>query len=180
MLDAAGTYPAKLNSGDSISPSGKWKVVSYDPLNSAGMGNWQASAIDKYLGFRIKNSGSWKYGWLKMSIASGAVSFTVSEWAINIQGDKPINAGQTVATGVGKISAGDDIRIVLHDKQLSFLNLENNTSYKAAITDIQGKVVYSGALLAQQNIDIATMAPGIYIAQLAADGFERYFKIQVQ
>lgn len=99
ILFDSNSFPAKLNAGDSISSSGIWMAGTYNPLSSGSSGNWQTNATDKYIGFRFKNSTTWYYGWLMMSVAPGAASFTVKEWAFNASGNQ-INAGQTNTTGI--------------------------------------------------------------------------------
>jgi hypothetical protein len=176
LHDATGTYPAKLKLGDSIVPTGQWKKVNYAPLNSSGMGNWQNDAADKYLGFRYQDNGVWRYGWLKMTVAAGAASFTVKEWAHN---SGKIKAGQTSTTQVSNM-VRDDVNIQIINKKIHFSNLRSATRYTVRITDISGRAVEPTIVLQQGVKDISDLPQGIYICTLAGDGSNYNFKIAVQ
>lgn len=164
LFDAAGNLPLKLNMNDTITASGKWKVGNYHALNSAGTGNWQTNATDKYLGFRIKNGSSWYYGWVKMTVTSGAASFTVKEWAYNPSGS--IKAGQTTTTGINSVAGSNNIALypnpAKNQIQLQYTPKENLTIH---ITDLQGKNIRNINIskgTVNPVIDINELSPGMY------------------
>lgn len=164
LFDAAGSLPLKLNANDTITASGKWKVGNYDALNSGSAGNWQTNAADKYLGFRIKSSSTWYYGWIKMTVAAGGASFTVKEWAYNVSGS--IKAGQTTTTGINRIVASNNVALypnpAKNQIRLQYTIKENLAVH---ITDLQGKNVKNINLskgTVNPVIDINELSPGIY------------------
>ena len=176
LYDATGTYPAKLKLNDSITPAGQWKAVPYDPLNSAGTGNWTSDATDKYLGFRFNSGGIMEYGWVKLTVASGAASFTAKEWAYRLG---KINAGQTNTTSVQHI-VENNIELVMQNRQLSFSNLLAGHDYTVIITGVNGRVVKRGSIETNTAIGIADLATGVYAVKLVGAGMETSFKIGVQ
>lgn len=168
VFDAPGTLPAKLNSGDSITPSRNWVAANYDPLSASGMGNWQSNATDKYLGFRFKNADAkWYYGWLKMTIAAGGASFTVQEWAYETTGKK-INAGQKTASGSGITGTSADAAITIAPNPCRDQIIVNAYMQgKIYITDIKGSLVYNAAHNnGASTINTKEWAPGNYFIRL--------------
>jgi hypothetical protein len=167
ILFSANSLPAKLSVSDSIGPSGTWLPGTYNPLNSGSSGNWRTDATDKYIGFRFKNSSSstWYYGWLMMSVAPGAASFTVKEWAFNTSGNK-INAGQTTTTGINTIAhrstlttypnpARDKIQIQWKAADVATLTLTNAAGSIVKRTELaQGSRPHI--------LDTKDIVPGIY------------------
>jgi hypothetical protein len=166
----SGSFPAKLQPGDSISPSATWNTGSYDALNSGGTGNWQTSATDKYLGFRFKNPTNWHYGWIKMSVAAGATSFTVKEWAYNTQADKSIRAGQVATTGISAAGQGR-VEICQGNNNIQFRNLEAGVKYTVNILDISGHKLAAEPVAPGGYISVSDFAPGTYVLQLFTDNF---------
>lgn len=161
-----GTLPSKLNLNDSISATGNWKPGNYDALNNVITGNWKTDATDKYLGFRFKKTNVWHYGWLKMSIASGAVSYTVKEWAFNSQAGKTIKAGQTTTTGMNTIIPAAVIKIYPNPAQ-DYIQLQ----YKAidntviSITNANGSTIKTTEISKGADnplIDTRDLARGVY------------------
>lgn len=165
LFDAAGTVPLKLNAGDSITAGGKWKMGNYDALSSGGSGNWTSNATDKYLGFRIKNGTVWNYGWVKMSVAAGAASFTVKEWAFEASG-KRINTGQTAATGVQTIASVPAMHLYPNPASDKIqLQWEFNGPGTIAIANISGRIIKIIDIVAGTKypvIDINELASGTY------------------
>lgn len=176
LYDASGTYPAKLNLNDSITPAGQWKKVPYDALSASGNGNWQTDATDKYLGFRYNDSTQMQYGWIKLTVAAGATSFTIKEWA-----HRPlkINAGQTNTTSVQHI-VDNNIELVMQNRQLSFSNLAAGHDYTVTIAGMDGRVVKRTSIKDKNTVGIGELATGVYVVKLAGNDEAAGFKIGVQ
>ncbi len=166
LFETSSALPAKLNAGDSIAPSGHWIAGDYDALSSGGTGNWVTNATNKYIGFRFKNSGNtWYYGWLKMSVGTGASSFTVKEWAYNSAGGK-INAGQLGTTGIGTIAQMKTLSMYPNPAttqvQLQYQAEENTVM---TITNAAGNVVKTMELRKGNRnpvVEIGDWAAGMY------------------
>lgn len=177
VLFDGGGLPSKLESGNTINSSGNWMDGSYDPLNNTTTGNWQSNASGKYLGFRFKSgTTTWKYGWLKLSVAAGATGFTVHEWAYNTQGN-PITAGQGVPTSVGNVTGSDDIGIVFSGKMIGFTHLIPAVKYPVCITDMNGRTIRQQAITANERIDLGDLSAGAYVVQLRDGAIVRHYKI---
>jgi len=165
LFDATGKYPAKLSVGESIGTSGTWDTASYHPLSSAGIGNWTTDAVDKYLGFRIKKGSTWCYGWLKMSVGTGASSFTLKEWAVDTTGKK-INAGQKSTTGVNTIAQARSLTIYPNPAseqiQLQYEAEENTTLMVANAAGTIVKVVELPRGSHNPILRISDWAAGMY------------------
>src|ERR1043165_2037242 len=167
-----GSLPAKLNLNDSITAgSGTWQAADYDALNSVGTGNWQTNATDKYLGFRFQNATGYNYGWLRMSVASGASSFTVKEYGYNTQVGKLVKAGQISTTGVGNSLAGENIQLELSGRKMSLLNATGSVGYPVLISDMSGRVVRQLQMYADRAVALDGLSTGNYIVHVAANGY---------
>lgn len=173
------SLPSKLEFGDTITTTANWNAGAYDTLSYGSTGNWTFGANDKYLGFRFKNTtSSWYYGWLMMSVAPGASSFTVSEWAYNSVAGQPIKAGQADATGI--VSAKrEQIEIRSANGSLQFTGLHAGTNYPISISNTNGQIVHTTNIRASESLDISGYAKGVYIVALVANGFVYSFKLPV-
>lgn len=176
LFDASATYPAKLEAGDSVSSTGNWHTANYDALSSGATGNWQTAATDKYLGFRFKTATQWYYGWLKMTVATGAASFTVKEWAYNTTAGKSIKTGQINTTGVNSVN-NDNVTIHVRNNKISFTGLETGVKYPACIMDMNGRSIQKTDVAENEGIDVSDLAKGIYVVQVNMNGLVHYFKV---
>lgn len=179
VLFTTDSLPAKLNLGDSIGMAAIWVEADYHEMSGGGVGKWTTDAEDKYLGFRFKNAGSgWYYGWLKMSVGAGAISFTVSEWGYNTQAGKAIKAGQMGTTGVMSITEEKNT-ILFADRKVKFANLGTGQSI-FIIADISGRELYRGPVTATDVIDMSGYPTGIYVMQLLHEGYVHNLKVALQ
>lgn len=163
LFDAQGTLPLKLEQGDTIDASGKWVKGNYDALSSGGSGNWTSNALDKYLGFRVKNGTTWNYGWVKMSVASAAVSFTIKEWAYDTTGNA-IKAGQKTATAISNIQNKTELQVYPNPAQNRIV-VSKQLNDKVAVHDLAGRryAVYQQTEPGQTVLDITHLPAGTYI-----------------
>jgi hypothetical protein len=177
----SGTLPAKLNLSDSIGAgSGTWKAASYDAMNSGGTGNWQSNATDKFLGFRYVDASGYNYGWLKMSVAANASSFTVKEYAYNAQLNKSIKAGQVAPTGTQDFSQRGDVSLAVTGRMVKLIAADGKQSLRLSISDMNGRVVRASQMTANAVLELGDVAAGTYMAQVEADGYVKGFRITVQ
>lgn len=166
LFDASGNLIAKLDSNAVVGSGGKWNVAGYDPLSSGGQGNWQSNAADKYLGFRFKKSTTWWYGWLKMTVASGAASFTVKEWAFDSSG-ADIKAGQkTASTAVYTVNNSSGLKLYPNPAQ-DRISVTGITTKDLKISDITGKSYAVPCAVNAQTLtaDISMLPAGTYLLQ---------------
>lgn len=174
--------PSKLEAGNMIGPSsGAW-VEGHGSLYENGIGNWQTNATDKYLGFRFKKptGADWYYGWLRLTIAPAAASFTVKAWAYQTQENVAIAAGDASASGVIAVNYNNDIRLVTKNNTVYFMNLEPGRRYMVVIADLNGRTVRTRSIIEEENIEIADLPGGTYILQIAEPGGRKAnFKMSV-
>lgn len=176
-----GSWPAKLESGDMIGPSGTW-LESPGPLNRDGNGHWQTNAADKYIGFRFKRTtaaSGWYYGWLKMTVAPGAASFTVKAWAYKTQPGIAIAAGDMSATAVASVSYDNHIGMTMTDKKIRFTRLRPGAHFTAAVADINGRVVHKAQISGGEAVDLGALPAGVYAILLSGDGHTYRFKAEL-
>lgn len=173
-----GSWPAKLETGNTISSAGTW-LESPGILNNTTDGHWQTNAADKYIGFRFKKTGGgsgWYYGWLKMTVAPGAASFTVKAWAYKNQAGQAIAAGDMSSTSVTSMSYDNSVGMMMADKKVRFSNLRTGVQYTVAIVDISGRMVQKTTVTGSEVVDLAPLTPGIYAVRLSGAGNEYRFK----
>lgn len=182
LFNTSNMLPAKLDSGDVIGPSsGLWKEAIYDKLDSGSKGNWQTDATDKYIAFRFRNSTTWYYGWLKMTVAPGAVSFTVKEWAYNASGNQ-IKGGQTTTTAVNTIKTGASLSLYPNPAQNTIqFGMAVDEPLQLSIVDINMRTI--SALVINKGhdpiVDITNLPNGVYYIR-AIKGDELYTSMFVK
>lgn len=139
LFNSTNNNPAKLDLNDDINASaGNWTIANYHALSSGNAGNWTNDATDKYIAFRFKPGNSWLYGWLKMSVGSGASSFTVYEWAYDTTGNS-IKAGQvTPTTHIANTTPLKRLNIYPSPAKETII-IEGVNAGTINITDISGK-----------------------------------------
>jgi hypothetical protein len=176
-----GSLPAKLNLSDSIAAgSGTWKAANYDALNSGGTGAWQSNATDKFLAFRYQNTGGYNYGWLKMSVAAGASSFTVKEYGYNTQPGKSIKAGQTAPTDASGQAGRSDVSVAVAGRMIKLVASDSKQRFRLKVMDMNGRIIREAQMVANATMDLGDISAGTYVAQVEADGYARGFRVGVQ
>ena len=173
-------YPAKLQSGETISTAGTWHEAAGPSgfLSASINGNWRSDATDKYIGFRFKSAtGDWHYGWLKMTVAAAGASFTVKEWAYQSVSGVAIKAGERASTGIGTLTNDPGIDLEIHERLIYILHNDEYAKYQYLITDAQGRNVQQGKVGAQESIDVQSLAAGVYMLRFYGNGYLSRFKI---
>ncbi len=159
-------FPAKLNLNDNISATSTSWIQAGVALNSGGSGNWQSESTDKHLAFRFKIAGTWRYGWLKMTVAPGGAGFTVKEWAYQAQAGQSILAGQKSTTNIDNISGDKEIGLLMTGKNIGFSNLQQGRQYLIIITGTDGRSLLRSIIAATDITDVTGLPTGMYAVQL--------------
>jgi len=139
-------------------------------------GLWD-SLSDYFLGLRILQSGQTHYGWvrLRVDVTRSYASFIVKDYAYNSIPNQPILAGQTITTGIIENAFASSINLFPNpaNNQLTIILGINNQKVDVAISDINGKTIYSTTTNGMQMIDVNTkdFAAGIYAVQIKAVDF---------
>jgi len=142
-------------------------------LFDGSMGKWQ-NATNKYLGVRIRESGAWHYGWIRMDVNNNGNSVTIKDYACNMADNEPIPAGKISGAGVGNI-AGNTTDVICAGKKLNFSHTSGQV-YSVRLIDMNGRIMalynYTG-----EAIDLSNYATGIYIVCLENAQLKKRFKI---
>jgi hypothetical protein len=103
--------------------------------NPIPFGDW-SNPTDRYLALRFSLGGDWYYGWVRVSVSSGASSFTIRDYAYNGVPGEGIFAGETecsIPFGLA-VSNVDSNSVVLTWQTLSADTF--NLRYRPTGTDI--------------------------------------------
>ena len=151
-------------------------------------GNWNG-ASNKYIPLQLDVSSQKYYGWVRLDIVTGAVSFTVKDYAYNSIPNQAILAGQTIVTGVIENSFASSINL-FPNPATNHLTIDlgsNSKKVQVTIADITGKMVYKTSArdpdsYREQKIEVNTkdFAAGIYIVQIQTADFIGTKKLVVE
>ena len=99
-----GPYASALMHGAKIGPSahfssaqGKVTIERQAHAESAGTyyGNWYQVGSNRYLGVKFQIKGQTHYGWIRLTVETGAFSATITAYAYETEANKAITAGET-------------------------------------------------------------------------------------
>lgn len=146
--------------------------------NPIPFGDW-SNPTDRYLALRFSLGGDWYYGWVRVSVSSGASSFTIRDHAYNSVPGEGILAGD-----MGSISTGIATSALL-GMQVSPNPFTSNLGISLP-TGTTGAVTYRVLSLTGQalvvrtvgatsrsstiTLDLASLAPGTYLLEMQVDG----------
>lgn len=160
---------AAIDSGVMIDASaGTWQRPNYARLAiQVPPDNWD-NQTDKYLGVRFRRNAKWYYGWIKMSIDALPTKAEIKGYAYEATAEKGIiagNKGSGSGTSVASSAAIQNVRVSSYHKTVVFSRLQHN--YNATIIDMNGKVVHSTTVDAQNNtMQLQQLPGGMYIVKL--------------
>ena len=168
---SSGHYPKALNLDDMIDPN---STTWYDPsapvsLNQTTstdtVGNWQG-VTDKYLGIRLKSTGEYFYGWIRLDVPALPTEFTIKDYACRNAAGVGILAGDI--TGISEEQEQDRYQIMVMPGTLIIkLIAEDNIAGIVNIVNLTGQTVYSGTLNAETTtISGINLNKGIYFLYL--------------
>ena len=148
-------------------------------------GNWYG-AVNKFIPLRLDVSAQKYYGWVRLNIASEALSFTVKDYAYNSIPNQTILAGDTTTapTGIIEKSYASSINLFPNpsNNYLTIAFVSNNKKVDVTITDITGKVIYNTIATDTQKIEVNTkdFAEGIYSVKVNSADFIETKKLVVE
>lgn len=177
-------YPGVLANGDMVdNAAGFTTPGNRGDLNYYGCAysnsQWCNTIVDGYLGVRFENlvGGTTHYGWIRMDTdVNGTNLMVIKDYAINATPDEGIAAGDTGILGI------DDN---VFEGFTYFVDTNDNLIIKSKsiidnieIYNISGQVINSVRIDSTNgNISLASIATGVYIAQVSIDGQMKSFKI---
>jgi hypothetical protein len=181
LYDAPAGLPAKLDEGQLISAASNWGVATDHALHKDGTGNWRTDATHKYLGLRFRKglsgTGPWHYGWFRLSVHPGALSFTVEEWAYQDVAGTAIKAGEKGATVVTQQHTAGAPGMLTAPDHIRFSGLQH-ADYTVRITGMNGQLLQTATVRPEDPVlTTAGLAPGIYAVELLCAGQCHRFKM---
>jgi len=142
--------------------------------NNFPAGDW-ADGLEHYAALRFSVSTNQYYGWVRFTVATDGLSFTIMDYAYHSIPDQPLLAGATV-DGVeenefSEFSLQQSGSTVLIQNQVSF----NNT---IEVFDLSGKIVKSENMNSNLvMMDLSVFENGIYIIRCSSENGVRDFKV---
>ncbi|HMZ88246.1 MAG TPA: T9SS type A sorting domain-containing protein [Chitinophagales bacterium] len=179
------SYGSALNDGDLIGPDASFVSNTYNMLWLASIYSGVtygpfANTEDKYIGVQFDIDGSLHYGWARLDVSVGPVSFTIKDYAYDdaegtdiSAGEKDVAINNLTEAQVAAYSYGNTINVVIKDSEAGVDNVN--------VFDIDGKLVYSARLTgSNMAISLDNAATGLYTLQLtgANTSFSKSLYIQ--
>jgi len=115
-----------------------WDQCRYSML-SIGNGQWHPSMEDGFLGLRLNYGGHSYFGWARINVSDGGVSFTIKAYAFNSNADQAIFAGQSST------------------EYLEILSISNLANYFCAGNNITVSYVMAGSF-SSSNLIVAELS----------------------
>ncbi|HRH70814.1 MAG TPA: T9SS type A sorting domain-containing protein [Flavobacteriales bacterium] len=179
--DASGTGGSWTND-----PQGRLRQV--PTSGGGGHGGWGGNPIpfgdwsnptDRYLAIRFPVGGDWYYGWVRVSVSSGANSFTIRDYAYNGVPGEGILAGDMGSISTGIASSALLGMQVSPNPFTTALNIALPTGTTGTVLcrvlSLTGQAVITRTVAATSGpstitLDLASLAPGTYLLEMQVDG----------
>ncbi|MFC2101181.1 T9SS type A sorting domain-containing protein [Bacteroidota bacterium] len=170
VMVSTGDLPKALNLNDVIAPnSSTW----YNPsspiyLNQTNgtttVGNWQG-VTDKYLGIRLKSTGEYFYGWIRLNVPAIPNSFTMKDYAYKTAAGVSLLAGDV--TGIEEAEPDRYQIMVTPGSIIVEFNEPGVDQGVINILNINGQTMYTGTLNSvKTTISGLNLSQGIYFVYL--------------
>jgi hypothetical protein len=141
-------------------------------------GKW-SELNDKYMALRLKSSGHYYYGWLRLSVGQNGNPITIVDYAYQSTPDSSIMTGQT-STGVS-IHPLRNVTVYSSDKNMFVRYPGAQNGITITVNDMLGKevkTVYTTNGFYEMNL--ADAADGIYTVSVRSKEAEFTKKISIQ
>lgn len=157
-----------------------WEVMAWYYIDASSSdflaGNWN-DRVDKYLPLRISAGGNTYYGWARLSVTHASVPFAIKDYAINLEPDIFIVAGDTTGLAIGAPEITNDqnsISLFPNPNHGEFTVGIQPKGFKDAILsvlNVMGEKVFekkisSSENLYSENLDLRGLPKGIYIVHI--------------
>lgn len=195
-VNSYGTYndyiklPFKLNYFEQIGAGNSW--VSPDHFNpyiwcnnanpyyhawlnahitSNQYGYWNQNFADGYLGLRITVNTDQYYGWVRLSVDTGASWIVIKDFALDTIAGETISAGDCLCppTGMPELNTSSLFIFPNPSSDEIFISVSKNFPGRSQVSiyNLQGKKLLSEEISESLfNLDISTFPPGVYIAEV--------------
>ncbi len=146
--------------------------------NPVPFGDW-SNPTDRYLALRFSLGGDWYYGWVRVSVSSGASGFTIRDYAYNGLPGEGILAGDmgSISTGIERTAlAGMQVSPNPFSSTLS-ISLPTGTTgaVNYRVLSLIGQAVITRTVAATSGpssitLDLTSQAPGTYLLEIETNG----------
>lgn len=166
-------YPSSISTNSPIGPNENWAgtATTFYLNNEAGAKGLWVGVQNKSLGLRLKISGQWHYGWIRLDVPEEADFFVVKDYAYNATSDTEIKAGEgAVSTQKPVLDYG--IRITCWNNVLQIMDSKRTgTRKELTIVDLGGNTIKELSFHSEnQTIDLTGVSRGIYLVRVRLDG----------
>jgi hypothetical protein len=156
----------------SLPAGGVYTIASFD----YPAGDW-SDGLEHYAGLHFQFGVDMYYGWLRFTVATDGLSFTIMDYAYHISKGSFILAGASVdgveeydASGFSLQQSGTEILI---QNQISFQN-------SIEIFDLSGKLISEETMNADMlRLDLSPYENGIYIIRCKNEKGAQEFKVSI-
>ncbi len=152
-----------------------WVCTATSSGNSALFMNANGAAFpgqqDKFVGLRIKLSGQWHYGWVRLNIPSDTASIVIKDYAYNTMANASVTAGQ-VATAINSSIEKEKISVSVYPNPAAktiaiSLNQTDGKPTELSVISLLGRQVLWQQLTGlTTSCDISNLPAGIYFIRL--------------
>ncbi len=173
-------YPALMAAGDMIDGASGYTAAGLrGDLNYYGCAysnsQWCGTVVDGYVGVQFQFSGNTHYGWIRLDTdVNGSNLMVIKDFAFEATPDTAIEAGDMGSLGFGDESF-NDFNYYVSDNRL---NLSAATAMEqVTIHNVLGQQVINRQLSSRsEEIDIAELKSGIYLATVSIEGTRKTIK----
>jgi hypothetical protein len=162
-----------ISEGDTIDPNAtQWGNDMYGVLNAA----WYGPG-DKYFGFRFIKAGQWHYAWVRVTIPTDHLSFTIKDYAYHSLPNTLLLAGEgSNTTGLNKQQLRNENDVRIHPNPFhSLATLQHSFSLHNATLQLfncQGENVKTIQHIAANKVllDRKGLDAGVYFYLISEEG----------
>jgi len=144
-------------------------------MSSIPAGDW-ADGLEHYAALRFTLGSNVHFGWVRFTVATDGLSFTIMDYAYHSTPDQPLLAGATV----DGVDENEFSEFSLQQAGSSIL-IQNKVSYNNTIQvfDISGKLIKTESMISSLWMDLSTVENGIYIIRCSNENGVSEFKLGI-
>jgi hypothetical protein len=170
-----------LGGGSTFNGIGGSNVKGYMAFEVDGISypnsNWVGPLQNGFLGLQVRIQDSLHFGWCRLDVAADSKSFTVKDFAVQL------DAGEDIIVGEELLSVAQNLlenaRINVHQRELEVELFEPISEAELTLIDLQGRTIKSAHIKNQATIDLNELPQGLYIVHLKSKGVVRSEKIML-
>lgn len=179
-------FPSAMNNGDSINVSNTgWQNAAINGgvqylgvvYGSSTYANWLGQN-DKYMGVRFSIGANTHYGWVRLSVSTGADTITIKDYAYQTLPGVGLTAGQLV--GIPTAPVNNNVNVFASANTVVINNTESEKGGTVRILNTLGQSVYESAVTGENmRISLEGQTPGIYFVEVIREDVHYTKKIYI-